>query len=207
MARSSSPRRWPPWHWETLRGSTSAIIVWPPRGAAFDVNGELCPLRDRSGVRVSEQGWRNRITRFRAPRRCRRRRSTRAARHMPHSRDSRDSIIRRAGRVITRTLKSFYDDQMTHHAAALTYYSLMSLFPALLLAHLAARPSSGSTRGPTTRSSATCATSSRRRCSSRSTSRCAARSGRRARRRRRWSSASCWRSTARPGSSRRRGVR
>ena len=33
-----------------------------------------------------------------------------------------------------RTLKSFYDDQMTHHAAALTYYSLMSLFPAVLLA-------------------------------------------------------------------------
>jgi len=29
---------------------------------------------------------------------------------------------------------SFYDDQMTHHAAALTYYSLMSLFPATLLA-------------------------------------------------------------------------
>ena len=29
---------------------------------------------------------------------------------------------------------SFYDDQMTHHAAALTYYSLMSLFPAVLLA-------------------------------------------------------------------------
>jgi membrane protein len=28
---------------------------------------------------------------------------------------------------------SFYDDQMTHHAAALTYYALMSLFPALLL--------------------------------------------------------------------------
>ena len=28
---------------------------------------------------------------------------------------------------------SFYDDQMTHHAAALTYYSLMSLFPAMLL--------------------------------------------------------------------------
>ena len=36
--------------------------------------------------------------------------------------------------VVKRTLKSFYDDQMTHHAAALTYYSLMSLFPALLLA-------------------------------------------------------------------------
>ena len=36
--------------------------------------------------------------------------------------------------VIKRTLVSFYDDQMTHHAAALTYYSLMSLFPAALLA-------------------------------------------------------------------------
>ncbi len=36
--------------------------------------------------------------------------------------------------ITKRTLKSFYDDQMTHHAAALTYYSLMSLFPALLLA-------------------------------------------------------------------------
>ena len=29
---------------------------------------------------------------------------------------------------------SFYDDQVTHHAAALTYYALMSLFPMLLLA-------------------------------------------------------------------------
>jgi membrane protein len=28
---------------------------------------------------------------------------------------------------------SFYDDQMTQHASALTYYGLMSLFPALLL--------------------------------------------------------------------------
>jgi membrane protein len=35
--------------------------------------------------------------------------------------------------IVTRTARSFYDDQMTHHAAALTYYSLMSLFPALLL--------------------------------------------------------------------------
>ena len=35
--------------------------------------------------------------------------------------------------VVKRTLKSFYDDQMTHHAAALTYYALMSLFPAALL--------------------------------------------------------------------------
>jgi membrane protein len=36
-------------------------------------------------------------------------------------------------RVIKRTLLAFYDDQMTHHAAALTYYVLMSLFPAALL--------------------------------------------------------------------------
>ena len=36
--------------------------------------------------------------------------------------------------MLARTVRSFYDDQMTHHAAALTYYSLMSLFPALLLA-------------------------------------------------------------------------
>ena len=35
--------------------------------------------------------------------------------------------------VIKRTLISFYDDQMTQHAAALTYYSLMSLFPTALL--------------------------------------------------------------------------
>jgi membrane protein len=42
--------------------------------------------------------------------------------------------ISRGGAILWRTLKSFYDDQMTHHAAALTYYSLMSLFPALLLA-------------------------------------------------------------------------
>ena len=40
----------------------------------------------------------------------------------------------RAGAVGKRTLRSFYDDQMTHHAAALTYYVLMSLFPAVLLA-------------------------------------------------------------------------
>ena len=40
----------------------------------------------------------------------------------------------RVGRVVKRTVVSFYDDQATHHAAALTYYSLMSLFPAALLA-------------------------------------------------------------------------
>jgi membrane protein len=39
----------------------------------------------------------------------------------------------RTWRVLKRTAVSFYDDQMTQHAAALTYYSLMSLFPALLL--------------------------------------------------------------------------
>ncbi|MDQ6914358.1 MAG: YihY/virulence factor BrkB family protein [Actinomycetota bacterium] len=36
--------------------------------------------------------------------------------------------------ILGRTGRSFYDDQMTHHAAALTYYALMSLFPAVLLA-------------------------------------------------------------------------
>ncbi len=36
--------------------------------------------------------------------------------------------------IVKRTFVSFYDDQITHHAAALTYYSLMSLFPAVLLA-------------------------------------------------------------------------
>jgi membrane protein len=36
--------------------------------------------------------------------------------------------------VVKRTLVAFYDDQMTHHAAALTYYALMSLFPSALVA-------------------------------------------------------------------------
>jgi membrane protein len=36
--------------------------------------------------------------------------------------------------VAKRIVVSFYDDQGTHHAAALTYYALMSLFPLLLLA-------------------------------------------------------------------------
>ena len=40
----------------------------------------------------------------------------------------------RIARVLKRTALSFYDDQMTHHAAALTYYVLMSIFPAALLA-------------------------------------------------------------------------
>src|SRR4051795_13696009 len=42
--------------------------------------------------------------------------------------------MRRAGAIVKRTLWAFYEDQMTHHAAALTYYALMSLFPAVLLA-------------------------------------------------------------------------
>jgi membrane protein len=44
------------------------------------------------------------------------------------------SFVRRAWRVAKRSVVSFYDDQGTHHAAALTYYALMSLFPLLLLA-------------------------------------------------------------------------
>jgi membrane protein len=42
--------------------------------------------------------------------------------------------MRRAAAVLWRSMKAFYDDQMTHHAAALTYYVLMSLFPTGLLA-------------------------------------------------------------------------
>jgi membrane protein len=44
------------------------------------------------------------------------------------------SALRRLKAIGKRTVVSFYDDQMTHHAAALTYYALMSLFPTLLLA-------------------------------------------------------------------------
>jgi membrane protein len=42
--------------------------------------------------------------------------------------------VRRTFAIIKRTAVAFYDDQMTQHAAALTYYGLMSLFPAALLA-------------------------------------------------------------------------
>jgi membrane protein len=41
--------------------------------------------------------------------------------------------MRGAWSVLRRTAFAFYDDQMTQHAAALTYYGLMSLFPAMLL--------------------------------------------------------------------------
>src|SRR3954471_11029328 len=43
------------------------------------------------------------------------------------------SWVRRASAIAKRTLVSFYDDQMTQHAGAMTYYSLMSLFPTALL--------------------------------------------------------------------------
>ena len=42
--------------------------------------------------------------------------------------------MNRAGQIAKRSVVSFYEDQGTHHAAALTYYALMSLFPTLLLA-------------------------------------------------------------------------
>jgi membrane protein len=48
-------------------------------------------------------------------------------------RSMRLSGARRAGPVVKRAAVAFYDDQMTQHAGALTYYALMSLFPALLL--------------------------------------------------------------------------
>ena len=53
---------------------------------------------------------------------------------MPGSAGGRIRLISRVRAVVKRTLIAFYDDQMTHHAAALTYYALMSLFPTLLLA-------------------------------------------------------------------------
>jgi membrane protein len=42
--------------------------------------------------------------------------------------------MRAAWDVTKRSVVAFYDDQATHHAAALTYYALMSLFPLMLLA-------------------------------------------------------------------------
>jgi membrane protein len=43
-------------------------------------------------------------------------------------------VLRRAWQIAKRSVVSFYHDQGTHHASALTYYALMSLFPTLLLA-------------------------------------------------------------------------
>jgi membrane protein len=36
--------------------------------------------------------------------------------------------------VVGRALRRFYDQQMTQHAAAMTYYAMLSLFPGLLIA-------------------------------------------------------------------------
>jgi membrane protein len=44
------------------------------------------------------------------------------------------TVVNRTWQVVKRSVLSFYEDQGTHHAAALTYYALMSLFPTLLLA-------------------------------------------------------------------------
>jgi membrane protein len=40
----------------------------------------------------------------------------------------------RMRRVLWRALRAFYDQQMTQHAAAMSYYAMLSLFPALLVA-------------------------------------------------------------------------
>jgi membrane protein len=48
-------------------------------------------------------------------------------------REPQEPLPGRIRAITQRTLTSFYDDQMTHHAGALTYYGLMSLFPAALL--------------------------------------------------------------------------
>lgn len=47
-----------------------------------------------------------------------------------------DASLARAPRtaIAWRALRRFYDHQMTQHAAALTYYAMLSLFPALLVA-------------------------------------------------------------------------
>src|SRR5207302_10893396 len=42
--------------------------------------------------------------------------------------------MRRAVSVAKAAIIAFYHDQGTHHAGALTYYALMSLFPLVLLA-------------------------------------------------------------------------
>jgi membrane protein len=42
--------------------------------------------------------------------------------------------VRRVAAVAKAAIVSFYRDQGTHHAGALTYYALMSMFPLLLLA-------------------------------------------------------------------------
>jgi len=52
---------------------------------------------------------------------------------VPPNQRPRTTARQRIASVAKRTAISFHDDQMTHHAAALTYYGLLSLFPAALL--------------------------------------------------------------------------
>ena len=47
---------------------------------------------------------------------------------------NRTAKLRRAAPIVKGALVAFWRDQGTHHAGALTYYALMSLFPLLLLA-------------------------------------------------------------------------
>ena len=110
--------------------------------------GPIADLPTQPSPRPSRSPRPARRCRRRSPRRRprrRRRRLRRPASRTSRAVDSRRPVGRGAGRVVptfhgplrrivTRTLKAFYDDQMTHHAAALTYYALMSLFPAVLLA-------------------------------------------------------------------------
>ena len=42
-------------------------------------------------------------------------------------------LVRRSGRVLPLAGQRFYEQNMLHHAAALTYQSVLSLFPAMLL--------------------------------------------------------------------------
>jgi membrane protein len=59
---------------------------------------------------------------------------TRARSRSGRTRGERLPAAGRASRVAKRSIVGFYRDNGTHHAAALTYYALMSLFPTLLLA-------------------------------------------------------------------------
>jgi membrane protein len=56
-----------------------------------------------------------------------------AQRQRPADRDARsDTNATSLGAVLKRTVKEFSDDNLTHWAAALTYYGVLSIFPALL---------------------------------------------------------------------------
>jgi membrane protein len=53
----------------------------------------------------------------------------------PSTRSQRDGGHKaKAGGTLKRTVKEFSDDKLTHWAAALTYYAVLSIFPALLAA-------------------------------------------------------------------------